>query len=53
MFRLNVEEWNGMRSQNVTASDQNKRNVGITPYASTEHGGSRPGDNFNNSSDPS
>lgn len=38
MFRLSIEEWETMRSQFATASDQNKRNMGITPYAFTEHG---------------
>ncbi len=50
MFRLNVREWQhmrsqfvttsgigSMRSQNVTAS-QKKRNTTIKPYAFTEHG---------------
>jgi len=42
MFRLTNDEWSiliqdGMRSQIVTAS-QKKRNIGITPYAFTEHG---------------
>lgn len=50
MFRITVKEWQiirsqiataseneGMRSQNVTAS-QNKRNTNVTPYAFTEHG---------------
>jgi ORF6N domain len=37
MFRLTVPEWNLMRSQIVTAS-QNKRNSAITPYAFTEQG---------------
>jgi hypothetical protein len=35
MFRLTEEEW--MRSQIVTSS-QKKRNLGLTPYAFTEHG---------------
>jgi hypothetical protein len=35
MFRLTEDEW--MRSQFVTAS-QKKRNLGVTPYAFTEHG---------------
>jgi hypothetical protein len=38
MFRLSVTEWENMRSQIVTASDQTKRNIGITPFAFTEHG---------------
>jgi hypothetical protein len=38
MFRLTVIEWENMRSQIVTASDQAKRNIGITPFAFTEHG---------------
>lgn len=33
MVRLTLAEWNNMRSQIVTTS-QNKRNTGITPYAS-------------------
>jgi ORF6N domain-containing protein len=42
MFRLTNGKWanlmqEGIRSQNVTAS-QKKRNIGITPYAFTEHG---------------
>jgi len=37
MFRLSVDEWAGMRSQIVTAS-QTKRNTGITPFAFTEQG---------------
>ncbi len=37
MFRLTTKEWDSMRSQFVTAS-QNKRNLGITPYAFTEQG---------------
>jgi phage regulator Rha-like protein len=42
MFRLTKEEWTHvlmeeMRSQFVTAS-QRKRNMGVTPYAFTEHG---------------
>ena len=38
MFQLTMIEWEAlMRSQSVTAS-QNKRNVGLTPYAFTEHG---------------
>lgn len=37
MFKLTLEEWELMRSQNVTAS-QNKRNIGNTPYAFTEQG---------------
>ena len=37
MFRLTVSEWELMRSQNATAS-QNKRNTKVTPYAFTEHG---------------
>ena len=37
MFRLSIPEWNGMRSQYVTAS-QIKRNTGVTPYAFTEQG---------------
>lgn len=38
MFRLTIAEWENMRSQIVTASDQSRRNVGITPFAFTEHG---------------
>ena len=38
MFRLNQNEWKIMRSQIVTASQQRKRNVNITPFAFTEHG---------------
>lgn len=38
MFRLTIAEWENMRSQIVTASDQAKRNIGITPFAFTEHG---------------
>lgn len=38
MFRLTIEEWEKMRSQNSTASEQKKRNREITPYAFTEHG---------------
>lgn len=38
MFRLTIREWEGMRSQISTASDQNKRNIKETPYAFTEHG---------------
>lgn len=37
MFRLTPEEWEVMRSQNVTALP-NKRNVTATPYAFTEQG---------------
>lgn len=37
MFRLSVEEWNSMRSQIVTAS-QNKRNINASPFAFTEQG---------------
>lgn len=35
MFQLSSEEWDGMRSQTVTAS---RRNVGAPPYAFTEQG---------------
>lgn len=35
MFQLTPEEWEGMRSQIVTAS---RRNVGALPYAFTEQG---------------
>jgi hypothetical protein len=38
MFRLSTKEWEFIRSQIVTASDQNKRNIAITPFAFTEHG---------------
>ena len=38
MFRLTITEWNEMRSQIVTASDQTKRNKAFTPFAFTEHG---------------
>ena len=38
MFRLTGDEWNDMRSQFVTASNQSKRNIKVTPYAFTEHG---------------
>ena len=38
MFRLTQEEWNTMRSQIATAYNQRKRNIGITPFAFTEHG---------------
>jgi hypothetical protein len=37
MFKLSLSEWDWMRSQNVTAS-QNKRNINNTPYAFTEQG---------------
>lgn len=51
MFRLTINEWQNMRSQFVTASDnsivmqsqivtalQNKRNTNVSPYAFTEQG---------------
>ncbi len=50
MFRLTPKEWEFIRSQNATASEnegmrsqnatasQKKRNINITPYAFTEHG---------------
>ncbi len=51
MFRLTKAEWKMMRSQNLTAlkttstmrsqnvtASQKKRNIGLTPYAFTEHG---------------
>ena len=38
MFRLTMEEWDSMRSQIATASNQSKRNTHITPFAFTEHG---------------
>lgn len=31
LFRLDLTEWESMRSQNVTAS-QNKRNINVSPY---------------------
>lgn len=37
MFQLSKVEWETMRSQFVTAS-QNKRNINVTPYAFTEQG---------------
>lgn len=37
MFRLTKDEWETMRSQFVTSS-QNKRNINVTPYAFTEQG---------------
>lgn len=37
MFRPTPEEWEFMRSQNVTALP-NKRNISATPYAFTEQG---------------
>src|SRR3954468_8955488 len=51
MFRLSLEEWQRIRPQSVTASEQaisgrsqivtalqNKRNTNVTPYAFTEQG---------------
>lgn len=38
MFRLTGDEWNYIRSQIVTASNQNKRNIKVTPFTFTEHG---------------
>ena len=50
MFSLTIDEWKGIRSQSVTASNsivslrsqsvtaQNKRNISLTPYAFTEQG---------------
>ena len=38
MFRLMVSEWENIRSQIVTASNQSKRNINNTPFAFTEHG---------------
>lgn len=51
MFRLTLSEWQGIRSQSVTASEslislrsqsvtasQYKRNTNVTPYAFTEQG---------------
>ena len=37
MFKLSLSEWEWVRSQNVTAS-QNKRNIGNKPFAFTEQG---------------
>src|SRR5690242_7361565 len=37
MFRLTAKEWQNIRSQFVTAS-QDKRNTAITPFAFTEQG---------------
>ncbi len=38
MFRLTVDEWSLMRSQIVTASNQRKRNINVTPFTFSEHG---------------
>ena len=50
MFRLTLAEWQGIRSQSVTASgstnvqsqivtaSQSKRNTSVTPYSFTEQG---------------
>jgi len=38
MFRLTYKEWSFIRSRFVTASNQGRRNIGITPFAFTEHG---------------
>jgi len=38
MFQLSSDEWERMRSQIVTASDQRKRNISAMPFAFTEHG---------------
>lgn len=38
MFRITKEDWVLVRSQFVTAPNQNKRNTEITPFAFTEHG---------------
>ena len=38
MFRITVKEWGFIRSQIVTASNQSKRNIAITPFVFTEHG---------------
>jgi|SRR6185312_4219876 len=38
MFRLTKQEWESIRSQIVTASEQKKRNSAVTPFAFTEHG---------------
>jgi phage regulator Rha-like protein len=38
MFRLTTKEWENMRSQFATASNQSKRNTAVTPFAFTEHG---------------
>jgi hypothetical protein len=38
MFQLTKEEWEGMRLQIATASQQTKRNTTATPYAFTEQG---------------
>ncbi|MBA3900644.1 MAG: ORF6N domain-containing protein [Bacteroidetes bacterium] len=38
MFRLDENEWDLMRSQFAAASNQGKRNIGVTPFAFTEHG---------------
>lgn len=38
MFRLTFKEWESIRSQTVTASNQGKRNIRATPFAFSEHG---------------
>ena len=38
MFQLTKDEWESMRLQIVTASEQPKRNTANTPYAFTEQG---------------
>lgn len=38
MLRLTAQEWESIRSQFATASNQSKRNIRTTPYAFTEHG---------------
>lgn len=38
MFQLSSNEWESMRSQIVTASNQRKRNIMALPFAFTEHG---------------
>jgi phage regulator Rha-like protein len=38
MFRLTGDEWSYIRSQFVTASNQSKRNIKVTPFTFTEHG---------------
>jgi hypothetical protein len=32
MFRISTQEWEIIRSQIATASDQNKRNITVTPF---------------------
>ena len=38
VFQLTSREWETLRSQIVTASDQRKRNINALPHAFTEHG---------------